>query len=129
MQEKVLIVDDDSNNRLCLSDFLEYQDFNVLSAENGLAGLQLTKKFQPDLILCDINMPKLDGYGFLKRLRADAATANIPFIFMTGLDSSASRSQAMRLGANDYLVKPVRLTKLLATINACIKKPAIAAIV
>ena len=129
MKEKVLIVDDDIFNRLCLSDFLQYQDFDVLSAENGLAGLELTKKIQPDLILCDVNMPKLDGYGFLKRLRADAATANTPFIFLTGLDSSASRSQARQLGANDYLVKPVRFNKLLATINAYLEKPAIAAIV
>lgn len=129
MKEKVLIVDDDINNRLCLSDFLLYEDFHVLSADNGLKGFQLSKDFMPDLIVSDINMPTLDGYGFLKLLRADVATAEIPFIFLTGLDSLASRSQARELGANDYLVKPVRLNKILQTINACLERTAIAAIV
>lgn len=129
MKEKVLIVDDDINNRLCLRDFLLYEDFHVLSADNGLKGFQLSKDFLPDLIVCDINMPKLDGYGFLKLLRADVATAEIPFIFLTGLDSLDSRSQARELGANDYIVKPVRLNKLLQTINACLERTAIAAIV
>ncbi|NER32989.1 MAG: response regulator [Oscillatoria sp. SIO1A7] len=129
MKEKVLIVDDNSNNRFCLRDFLRYEDFHVLSADNGLKGLQLSKDFLPDLVVCDIKMPKLDGYGFLQQLRADVATADIPFIFLTGLDSLASRSQARELGANDYLVKPVRLNKILQTINACLERTAIAAIV
>lgn len=112
----ILIIEDDRITRSVLSKLLKSEKFNVISAENGRAGLQLAKKLNPHLILCDINMPNLDGYGVLKRLREDLTTAKTPFIFLTVETDSVSRRWAWQLGASDYLTKPVNSKKLLESI-------------
>ena len=96
--------------------FLETKDFNVIRAKDGFSGLHLAKELQPDLIICDINIANLNGFEVFKALRQDLKTAKIPVIFLiseTGLDC---RSQAMALGANDYLEKPVYINKLMESI-------------
>jgi len=87
-----------------------------MSAQDGCLGFLLAKEFQPDLILCDINMPNLDGYGVLKKLRDDFSIAETPFIFITSETDSNSYYRALQLGANDYLIKPISMSQLLEAI-------------
>lgn len=116
MSKVILIIEDNKLMRLIIFKLLKSTNFRLISAPDGLCGLQLAKTLQPDLILCDINMPKLNGYGVLKKLREDLNTANIPFIFLTSNADPDSRCRAMKLGANDYLTKPVNRTELLEAI-------------
>lgn len=120
MNDLILIIEDNEALRSNLFQVLEFADFNVLSAEDGYSGLQLAKELQPDLIICDINMPKLNGFEVLQKLRENVNTATIPFIFHTADTDPDSQRRAMQLGANGYLKKPVALGKLLETItNQC----------
>ena len=118
MKPLILLIEDDDMMRSTLFEILELEDFNVVSAGDGLLGLRLAKEMQPDLILCDLNMPLLNGYGVLQRLRETLTTAKIPFIVLTCENNPESRHRAMQLGANSYLTKPVTISKLLDTIKA-----------
>lgn len=120
-QKKVLIIEDDDIFRGNIFDFLELENFQVLSAADGEIGLELVKEQQPDLILCDINMPNINGYQVLKKLRENSETANLPFIFITESADYDSRSYALQLGANGYLNKTVSLKDLLVVIEAELK--------
>ena len=117
MKELILIIEDDESIRSNLFEFLEAEDFNVLSAEDGVSGLKLAKDCQPDLILCDINLPSLNGFGVLQELRKDLTTTKTPFIFLTADTDPKNRVQAMQLGANDYLTKPFDINELLDSIS------------
>jgi CheY-like chemotaxis protein len=120
MKEIILIIEYDEIVRSNLFDLLELEDFNVLSAEDGCSGLHLAKEIKPDLILCDINMPNLNGFEVLNKLREDVTTAKIPFIIHTSETQPDSQRRARQLGANDYLTKPVTLKKILeAVANQC----------
>jgi len=121
MRELILLIEDDELIRSNLFELLELEDFNVIGAEDGLVGLISAKEFQPDLIVCDINMPQLDGYEVLRYLRADSRTAKIPFIFLTFETAPESRSRAEEMGANDYLIKPVQIEKILKVIRINLK--------
>jgi len=116
MKKLILIIEDDEIFRSIIFDLLELENFNVISAQDGFLGLKLAKQFNPDLILCDINIPHLNGYEVLNKLREDLTIANIPFIFITSDRDTKSRSHAMQLGANDYLTKPVKIRTLLESI-------------
>jgi CRP-like cAMP-binding protein len=94
----------------------------VATAENGKKGVQLLKEFSPDLIICDIMMPELDGYGVLHILSKDPATASIPFIFLTAKAEKSEVRKGMELGADDYLTKPFEETELLNAIETRLKK-------
>ena len=118
MKPLILLIEDDDMMRSTLFEILELEDFNVVSAGDGLLGLRLAKEMQPDLIICDLNIPLLNGYGVLQRLRESLTTANIPFIFLTCENNPENRQRAMQLGANSYLTKPVTISKLLDTIKA-----------
>jgi len=119
---KILIVEDELDIRENIQQILELKDFATITAENGWQGLQMAQKHQPDLILCDIMMPLLDGYGLLKTLRQDVTTASIPFIFLTAKAEHADLRQAMKLGADDYLTKPFQLDELLQVIATQLEK-------
>jgi DNA-binding response OmpR family regulator len=114
---KILIIEDDEYFRILISSFLESEGFYVLSAEHGFIGMILAKEQKPDLIICDIRMPGIDGYGVLENLKKDTSTAIIPFFFLTFETTIDSRRRALELGANDYLTKPVNLSELLKKIN------------
>ena len=101
---------------------LEHKGFEVLEAENGAIGVDIARKVLPDLILCDVNMEKMDGYLALSSLRNEPATASIPFILMTGLADNAGMRHGMELGADDYLPKPFTIDALYAAVEARIKK-------
>src|SRR5882724_1372438 len=101
---------------------LEMEGFAVVSAEHGSRGIELARNHTPDLILCDVMMPGLDGHGVLQALRAHPETAAIPFIFLTAKGEKVDQRAGMNLGADDYLVKPVAKEDVLAAIAARLQR-------
>ena len=119
---RILIIEDNPHMRENLALMLEMEGFAVSRAEDGQRGLELARSHVPDLILCDVMMPGLDGHGVLKALRADSATATIPFIFLTAKGEKVDQRAGMNLGADDYLVKPVAKEDVLAAIRARLQR-------
>ncbi|MCB9450813.1 MAG: response regulator [Anaerolineaceae bacterium] len=115
---KILIIEDEDAIRTNFGEILEFQGFYPMGAENGAIGVEMAKQYLPDLIVCDITMPVLDGYGVLLQLRSDPVTANIPFIFMTARADRPFVRHGMELGADDYLTKPCSGAELVAAVNA-----------
>lgn len=120
--KKILVIDDEEWLREMIQLALRQKGYDVVEAENGEVGIEKARKILPDLILCDVNMEKVDGYLTLSSLRGDAATAAIPFILMTGLADNAGMRHGMELGADDYLPKPFTIDALYAAVEARIKK-------
>lgn len=114
---KILIIEDQPQMRKNLATILEMEDFRVVTAENGRRGVELATKEKPDLVICDVMMPELDGYGVLAALRADAATSTVPFVFLTAKGDKLELRIGMNLGADDYLTKPVSRDDLLAAVR------------
>ncbi len=104
--KRILVIDDEPWLREMVRIALAQKGFEVIEAENGALGIEKARKQLPDLILCDVNMEKVDGYLTLSSLRNEPATAAIPFILMTGLADNAGMRHGMELGADDYLPKP-----------------------
>jgi YesN/AraC family two-component response regulator len=121
---KVLVIEDETQTRDIFLDSLEAEGFEAIGAKNGLVGVQKVLENFPDLVLCDIMMPELDGYGVLSTLRQNPATAMIPFIFLTAKATKAELRQGMNLGADDYLTKPSTVEELLAAIATRLQKQA-----
>jgi len=121
---KVLAIDDTPEIRMIITETLSLFGFETITAEDGATGIQLARESRPDLILCDIKMPKLDGYETLKQLREDDATATIPFVFLSGATDRITIRRGMELGADDYLTKPFTPKELLAAVNTRLEKQA-----
>jgi len=115
---KVLVIEDEPEMRRNLLTILRLEKFHVVAAQNGRVGVDLAKKEKPDIVLCDVMMPELNGYGVLQRLRDDPATASMPFIFLTAKGEKSDVRSGMNLGADDYLTKPVAKGDLLAAITS-----------
>jgi two-component system, sensor histidine kinase and response regulator len=120
--KSILVIEDEPQIRNNLQEILTLSDFETMTAPNGLIGWQLLQEVRPDLILCDVNMPELDGYDFLKMLRQDDSTANIPFVFLTSNGQRPDVRSGMESGASDYLTKPINRQELLRTIHTQLKK-------
>jgi len=120
--KKILVIEDEPAMRNNLREILEMEDFLPVTAPNGREGIAAAKRELPDLILCDVLMPEQDGHAVLEALRADPATARIPFIFLTAKGEHADVRAGMNLGADDYLVKPVRVVDLLEAIAARLER-------
>jgi len=118
----ILVIEDVEALREEIMETLSYEGFNVLGAENGVVGVQIAKTYLPNLIICDIAMPELDGYGTLVALRQEPTTSMIPFIFLTAMTEKADMRQAMQLGADDFLTKPFTSEELLGAIASRLKK-------
>jgi DNA-binding response OmpR family regulator len=116
--KRILIIEDEPEMLRNLTTILRLEKFRPLPAEGGRLGVDLAKKQKPDLILCDVTMPGLDGYGVIAALRADPTTVTIPFIFLTANAEKLDVRAGMNLGADDYLIKPVAKADLLATIRS-----------
>jgi DNA-binding response OmpR family regulator len=119
-----LVIEDQVKIREDILEMLEMEGFNVYGAHNGQIGTQLAREYRPDLIICDIMMPGMDGYSVLMSLQHTPDTATIPFIFLTGRADRESQRQGMELGADDYVTKPFTCAELLAAITARLNKQA-----
>lgn len=120
--KKILVIEDEPEMRRNLTTILRLEKFQPFAAENGRVGVALAKQELPDLILCDVMMPELDGHGVLQALRADPATAAMPFIFLTARGEREDLRLGMNLGADDYLTKPVPKAELLKAIAARLQR-------
>jgi signal transduction histidine kinase len=120
--KKILVIDDEEWLREMIHLALKQRGFEVIESNNGADGIEKARQELPDLILCDINMEKVDGYLTLASLRNEAPTAAIPFILMTGLADNAGMRHGMELGADDYLAKPFTTDALYAAVEARLKK-------
>ncbi|MEA5577557.1 EAL domain-containing response regulator [Anabaena sp. UHCC 0451] len=119
---KILVIEDEESVRENLLDLLMAEEFETVSAANGKIGLNLAISEVPDLILCDMMMPDLDGYEVLKSLRQQALTSTIPFIFLTAKSAKSDIRQGMDMGADDYLTKPFTRSELLSAIMNKLEK-------
>ncbi|MFD2288044.1 response regulator [Pedobacter petrophilus] len=126
MSKKVLIIEDHLAIRANIVEILEMALFTVIQAENGKIGVEMALAHLPDIILCDIMMPELDGYGVLYMLNKHDQTSGIPFIFLTAKAEHTDLRKGMELGADDYLVKPFDDMELLNAIDIRLRKKAAA---
>lgn len=120
--QRILLIEDNPEMAENISSILELAQYDVLCAKNGKQGVAMAQQKQPDLILCDIMMPELDGYGVLHILHQDPVTANIPFVFLSAKADKSEVREGMNLGADDYLTKPFDTTDLLKIIETRLKK-------
>lgn len=120
--KKILLIEDDLIMRENISELIALAGYQVEVAENGMKGIEKTKEFFPDLIICDVMMPELDGYGVLYILSQNPETATIPFIFLTAKTEKEDLRKGMNLGADDYLFKPFESTELISAIESRLKK-------
>ncbi len=118
----ILVIEDTLSVRKTLTQLLEVEGYQTLEAANGMEGIALARRYLPDLILCDVTMPGLDGYETIKTIRQEAALAQIPFIFLTARAERADMRYGMNLGADDYITKPFEASDLLTAIQTRLAK-------
>lgn len=117
---KILVVDDEASIVELISTALKFQGFEVKTAAHGPAALDTVRSFKPDALIIDIMMPGMDGYGLLKRLRADGI--NSPVLFLTAKDSIEDKVQGLNFGADDYVTKPFSLEELIARLHVILRR-------
>jgi len=125
MKKKVLLIEDDMTVRENTAEILEFSDYKVKTASDGVKGVEASLQFKPDIIVCDIMMPELDGYGVLEKLSKNQTTQNIPFIFLTAKTDHKDIRKGMNMGADDYLTKPFEEDELISAIESRLAKTAI----
>ena len=118
----ILLIEDDAALRENTEELLELSNYNVITAPNGKIGIEKAKAEIPNIIICDIMMPEVDGYGVLKNLSLDDKTQHIPFIFLSAKTEHKEIRKGMNLGADDYLTKPFHNEELLARVKALIRR-------
>jgi len=118
----ILVIDDDKDYRAGFTEVLELEDYTILEAENGLIGLQMIHRYSPNLILCDVDMPVMNGIEVLRAVKADPTYANIPFLIVTGHRDERTLKTSLDLGVEAYLTKPIAVTELLSTIDHFLKE-------
>ena len=121
---RILIIEDNDDIRESATEILELADYEVMQANNGRTGVDLAIQHLPDLVLCDIMMPELDGYGVLYLLNKNPQTSTIPFIFLTAKAERLDMRKGMDMGADDYLTKPFDDVELLNAIESRLSKKA-----
>lgn len=114
---KILVIEDESDIRDAVKDWLHFEGYEVIGAENGKQGLELIYSEHPDLVLCDISMPIMDGHEVLIELRSNPSYAQIPFVFLTAAADRESVQTGMNLGADDYLTKPFSHTDIVDAVK------------
>jgi DNA-binding response OmpR family regulator len=119
--KKILLIEDDRVIRESTAELLELEGYHMLTAENGKKGIEIAKEYDPELIICDIMMPEVDGYGVFDILSKDASTSTIPFIFLTAKTEESEILKGIELGAADYLTKPFKVPELLVAIETKIR--------
>src|SRR5215217_8224123 len=122
MQKTILVIDDNTDIRENTSEILELAGYKTFTAENGKQGVEIAVKEKPAVIVCDIMMPELDGYGVLHLLRKNQETQNIPFIFLTAKTERSDFRKGMEMGADDYITKPFDDIELLNAVEVRLRK-------
>lgn len=120
--KKILVIEDEPEMRRNITALLRYHDYQPIAAENGQQGVDVATRELPDLILCDVMMSELDGYGVLRALQTDPRLARIPFIFLTAKGEKEDLRTGMNLGADDYLTKPVPNAELIRAIETRLRR-------
>jgi DNA-binding NarL/FixJ family response regulator len=125
--KRILVIDDDARLREHYIEILKLEGYDVVEARNGREGVERARREPPDLVLCDITMPEMNGHRVLETLRGEPRTAHVPFVFLTGWSEKEDIRTGMNLGADDYLTKPVVADELAATIRARLRRAELAA--
>jgi DNA-binding NarL/FixJ family response regulator len=120
--KKLLLVDDDPNLILLVKDYLEFQGYEVMTAENGREALEILETQTPDMIICDVMMPEMDGYALIEKVRQDTRTNWIPFMFLSAKGQSQDRVKGLNTGADVYMVKPFEPEELVAQVESSLKQ-------
>ena len=120
--KKILVIEDEPEMRRNITALLRYHEYQPIEADNGRTGVSLARRERPDLVLCDVMMPELDGHGVLQALQKDAELALIPFIFLTAKGEKDDLRSGMNLGADDYLTKPVANADLVRAIETRLRR-------
>ncbi len=120
--KKLLLIDDDPNLILLVRDYLEFRGYRVLTAKNGRDALTILEKDIPDMIICDVMMPEMDGYTFLEQVRQNPRTDWIPVMFLSAKGQSQDRVKGLNLGADVYMVKPFEPEELVAQVESSLKQ-------
>jgi DNA-binding response OmpR family regulator len=124
--KKILFIEDNRELREITLEALELEGFEVIGAESGQQGIEIAKEQKPDIILCDIMMPDIDGFEVCTQLKQYASTSTTPFIFLTALSDNENIHRGIEVSADHYVVKPFTLSELLTTINTTLRKSAMA---
>jgi DNA-binding NarL/FixJ family response regulator len=120
--KRILVIEDEPEMRRNITALLRYHDYEPIAAENGRLGVEAARRDKPDLILCDVMMPELDGFGVLQALQADTSLARTPFIFLTAKGEKDDLRSGMNLGADDYLTKPVANSDLVRAVATRLRR-------
>lgn len=119
---KILVVDDEEHILMILKDSLEFSGFHVVTAANGEEALMMVAQENPDLVVLDVGMPKLDGWEVCRRLKGNEQTKNLPIIILTAYAQTSDQRKGLDLGADRFITKPCDLTYLVEEINALLAK-------
>lgn len=120
--KKLLLIDDDPNLILLVKDYLEFRGYNVDTAENGREALEVLDQNVPDMIICDIMMPEMDGYSLVKHIREEPVTNRIPVLFLSAKGQSQDRVKGLNEGADVYMVKPFEPEELVAQVESSLNQ-------
>ncbi|MGL5134024.1 MAG: response regulator transcription factor, partial [Planktothrix sp.] len=121
-QKRLMLVDDDPNLILLVRDYLEFRGYDVVTAENGVIALQILDDELPDLMICDIMMPEMDGYSLVKKIREDPRTVRIPVLFLSAKGQSQDKVKGLNTGADVYIVKPFEPEELVAQVESSLRQ-------
>ena len=120
--KKLLLIDDDPNLILLVKDYLEFRGYNVDTAENGREALEVLDSLVPDMIICDVMMPEMDGYALVKHIREEPTTNRIPVLFLSAKGQSQDRVKGLNEGADVYMSKPFEPEELVAQVESSLKQ-------
>lgn len=120
--KKLLLIDDDPNLILLVKDYLEFRGYNVVTAENGREALEILDDNVPDMIICDVMMPEMDGYSLVKHIREEPTTNRIPVLFLSAKGQSQDRVKGLNEGADVYMVKPFEPEELVAQVESSLNQ-------
>lgn len=121
-QKTLLLIDDDPNLILLVRDYLEFRGYSVITAENGREALDILNGNNPDMIICDVMMPEMDGYAFVEHVRGNPETEWIPVLFLSAKGQSQDRVKGLNTGADVYMVKPFEPEELVAQVESSLKQ-------
>ena len=121
-QKQLLLIDDDPNLILLVKDYLEFRGYEVMTAENGREALEILENKVPDMIICDVMMPEMDGYSLVEHVRKDARTSWIPVLFLSAKGQIQDRVKGLSTGADVYMVKPFEPEELVAQVEAALNQ-------